>query len=68
MADGSPAARAGLREGDVVVAVDGRPWGRLLLNDVRDLLRDGLPGTVVRLTVRSGGATREVALTLRDLI
>lgn len=68
VAAGSPAARAGLREGDVVVAVDGRPWGRLLLNDVRDVLRDGLAGTVVRLTVRSGGATREIALTLRDLI
>jgi len=65
---GSPAARAGLREGDVVVGVDGQPARTLLLNDVRDRLRDGPPGTIVRLTVRSGGATREVAITLRDLI
>lgn len=64
----SPAARAGIVEGDVIVAVDGVRTAALLLNDVRDRLRDGLPRTVVRLTVRSGGATREVAITLRDLI
>jgi predicted aspartyl protease len=66
--EGSPAARAGLREGDVVVAVDGRAAASLLLNDVRDRLRDGAPGTTVRLTVRSGGAPRDVVITLRDLI
>ncbi len=64
----SPAARAGLREGDVIMAVDGRGAATLMLNDVRDHLREGLPGTVVRLTVRSSGAAREVAITLRDLI
>ena len=59
--EGSPAARAGLRDGDIIVAIDGRRVATLLLNDVRDRLRDGLPGTVVRLTVRSGGAARECA-------
>jgi hypothetical protein len=66
--EGSPAARAGLREGDVIVAVDGQSGAKLLLNDVRDRLRDGGPGTIVRLAVRSGGAAREVTITLRDLI
>jgi predicted aspartyl protease len=66
--EGSPAARVGLRDGDIILAIDGRRVATLLLNDVRDRLRDGLPGTVVRLTVRSGGAAREVAITLRDLI
>jgi predicted aspartyl protease len=65
---GSPGARAGVREGDIIVAVDGQRAATLLLNDVRDRLRDGLPGTVVRLTVRGGGTTRDVAITLRDLI
>lgn len=65
---GSPGALAGLREGDVIVAVDGVSAAALLLNDMRERLRDAPAGTVVRLRVRGGGTPRDVAIILRDLI
>jgi hypothetical protein len=67
---GSPAAEAGLRAGDVVMAVDGQDAGSLLLPDVRNRLKGEL-GTRVRLTLRSGAEpheVREVTLVLRDLV
>jgi hypothetical protein len=64
----SPAAEAGLRSGDVIVAVDSVSATAIALTDLRDRLRDGRPGTEVRLSVKSGGALRAVALRLRDLI
>jgi predicted aspartyl protease len=66
--DGSPAAKAGLRERDLIVAIDGKAAHAVSLSDLRDRLRDGAPGTIVRFTVRDGSATREVSLTLRDQI
>ncbi len=67
MAPGGPAAEAGLKIGDVVVTLDGRNAADLSLADARQRLRDS-PGTRVRLTVRSGTATREVTVVLRDLV
>jgi C-terminal processing protease CtpA/Prc len=64
----APADRAGLKPGDVIVAVDGKPAGSLKLYEVRKRLRDEGPGTVVTFTVRRGGAQKAVAVTLRDLI
>ena len=46
--DGTPAARAGIKPGDVIVAVDGRPLSGSSPDD--DLLR-GPPGSEVVLTV-----------------
>jgi predicted aspartyl protease len=65
---GSPADEAGLRDGDMIVAVNGVRAGQLSLNDVRDRLREAPAGTVVRLSVRRGRTTREVTIKLRDLI
>jgi len=65
---GSPAARAGIADGDVILAVDGKLASHLALDDVRDRLRDAPVGTKVRLTVRSGGRAREAVITLRELI
>jgi S1-C subfamily serine protease len=62
---GGPAAAAGLKVGDTVLAVDGKAAKEILLPDLRTRLKGA--GTV-RLTVRSGGRTREVTLTLRDLV
>lgn len=55
---GSPAARAGLKPTDVVVAVDGRPVGKT--RDLRRLLTAHRTGDTVALTVRSATGLRKV--------
>ncbi|MFO1304915.1 MAG: aspartyl protease family protein [Burkholderiales bacterium] len=62
--EGSPAAAAGLRPGDVIVAVDGRPWTAVGLPALRNDLA-GPPGRKVRLRLAGGG---ERTVVLRDLI
>src|SRR5579862_2711077 len=64
----APADQAGLKPGDVVLAVDGKPASSLKLYEVRKRLRDEAPGTVVKLTVRRGSEQKDLAVTLRDLI
>jgi Aspartyl protease/PDZ domain len=65
---GGPAAAAGIRAGDVVVAVDGARAAGLVLPAVRDRLRTSPAGTRVRLRVARAGRERNVALVLRDLV
>lgn len=50
---GSPAERAGLRSGDLVLAVDGVPLDGLSVDGARDRIR-GPKGTVVTLTIQRG--------------
>jgi len=59
---GTPAAQAGLAQGDAVTAIDGRAveGADSLVGTVRALR----PGTKVTLTVARGGSTRTVGLTL----
>ncbi|TCJ15656.1 S41 family peptidase [Rubrobacter taiwanensis] len=52
--DGSPADEAGIRPGDVIVAVDGRSVRDMELNRVVELIR-GPEDTGLRLTVERGG-------------
>jgi carboxyl-terminal processing protease len=52
--DGSPAARAGIRSGDKVVGIDGKPTRGLPLERVVRSMR-GNPGTRVKLTVQRPG-------------
>jgi putative serine protease PepD len=60
--DDGPAQAAGLREGDVITALDGTPVvdATDLIVDVRSLA----PGEQVTLTVESDGSQREVTLIL----
>ncbi|MDR7482904.1 MAG: S41 family peptidase [Armatimonadota bacterium] len=51
--ENSPAGEAGLRAGDVIVAVDGTPVAGLSLEQVSQLIR-GAEGTQVVLTIRRG--------------
>jgi len=63
-----PALAAGLKVGDVITEVDGKPAASIPLYELRRQWRDGASGTVVKLAVKRGGALREVTLTLRDQI
>jgi serine protease DegQ len=62
---GGPAERAGLRPGDVITAVDGRPTRTP--EDFLATLRSHKPGDILRLTLRTPGrADRTVDLTVTD--
>jgi carboxyl-terminal processing protease len=59
--DGSPAKGGGLKPGDVITQVNGRSIAGQDSTEATTRIK-GPAGTSVRLTVRSGGKTREVTL------
>ena len=63
-----PAAASGIQKGEVITSVDGATAASLHLFELRQRLRDEAPGTVVTLAVRRGTESRDVKVTLRDLI
>ena len=60
----TPAEMAGIRPGDVILAVDGRDIGGLSLLEVVNLIR-GEGGTTVRLLVRHRDAAEAVEIEIR---
>lgn len=66
--DGSPAARAGVRPGDQITAIDGRPMRSERLDKLVSLMR-GPPGSSVRITLRRAGVVDPITVTLmREVI
>ncbi len=59
-----PAAQAGLKAGEVIVEINGRPWSEVALPALRDALR-APPGSRVRMKTKGG---TEATLVLRDLV
>jgi len=59
-----PAAQAGLKQGDVIVSVDGRPVAGMPFKQLAKALQ-GIEGTTVRVGVKfaNSGQTKEVTLT-----
>lgn len=66
VAPGSPAEAAGLKAGDQVLAIDGRPLATVHPLDVSKPLQ-APSGTKVKITLRRGGGEEVIELTLRDL-
>jgi len=62
VAEGSPAAKAGLQQGDIVVEADGTPVKNS--GDLRRLVRSKSPGDPITLTVRRAGETNHVTARL----
>ena len=63
----SPGAKAGIRAGDLIVAVEGRPTSELTMNEVLGLLR-GEVGTSVTITILRGTNMRFDVRLVRALI
>ena len=61
---GSPASKAGLKPGDLVVGVDAHPVGSMA--DLQERLYTVAPGTTVQLAVERGTGNAVVSVTLAD--
>src|ERR1039458_3731793 len=56
---GAPAYRAGIRPGDVIIAVDGKPTDNMSTSDVAELLK-GPKGTTVKITMLREGTDKPI--------
>lgn len=65
--DDTPAQRAGVQSGDMIVRIDDKPVKGLSLNDAVKLMR-GEPGTKIRLTVMRGVEQQPLELTIERAI
>ncbi len=61
--DDTPAARAGVKSGDLIIRLDDKPVKGLALNDAVKLMR-GKPGSDILLTIVREGEDRPLNLTL----
>ncbi len=65
---GSPAAKAGLREGDHVTAIDGRPPSSWTLDGLDAMFEAGPDGRRVPVTVSRDGKDVALTMTLREML
>jgi carboxyl-terminal processing protease len=66
--DDTPAAKAGLKAGDLIVALDGHTVEGLSLNDAVDKMR-GPPNSPIKLTIKREGVDKPIDVTLnREII
>src|SRR2546421_11499547 len=65
---GTPAYKAGIRPGDVIIAVDGKPTDNMNAGDVADLLK-GAKGTTVHISILREAAEKPLEFSvIRDEI
>jgi hypothetical protein len=66
--DDSPAAKAGLKEGDEVVSLDGKPILSYAPDDLTELLHNGKVGRKIVFEVTRDGKKEKRTLTLREIL
>src|SRR5437588_4302802 len=64
---GTPADSAGIKTGDHIVAVNGKPTHGLAMEEVQRLLR-GANGTAVKLTIERNDEPKTLTLTRREIV
>lgn len=65
--DGTPAAKAGLKSGDVIALIDGQDTSQMTLDDAVKKIR-GEKGTEVKLTILRGTESPKEVIVTRDTI
>ena len=65
---GGPGQEAGVKQGDTILAIDGKSTDRMVLPEVRDGMRRRAVGDKVSLLLESGGKRHTAVITLRDLV
>ncbi len=62
--DDTPAARAGMKAGDLITALDGQTVQGLTLNDAVDKMR-GAPGSNIKITVKREGVATPIDVSMQ---
>ncbi len=62
----SPAAEAGIREGDIVTEIDGRNAGSFTRETLREYMER--EGKEVRFTIKRGEETKNISVRLREMV
>lgn len=65
---GGPGADAGVKPGDLILAINGESTANLILPDVREMIRREAVGEKLTLLLKSGGKPRTAVVTLKDLV
>lgn len=65
--DGTPAAKAGIKPGDLIVGINGKPMVGMTLNKAVDRMR-GPPGSTIALTIKRAGVDKPINVTLTRAI
>ena len=64
----SPAAKAGIRMGDRVLEIEGKPILSYRIDDLEKLFEDGEEGRKIRFRILRDGREKDVAVKLREMI
>lgn len=65
--DDTPAARTGIRSGDIITKIDGKATAEMPLNDAVKLMR-GKPGTKIRLEIARKGEMKPLSFQLERAV
>jgi predicted metalloprotease with PDZ domain len=65
---GSPAEKAGVHEGDLVRAIDGKPASSWSLEDLDELFENGADGRKVPIAVQRDGKEVLVTMQLKEML
>lgn len=66
--EGSPAQEAGILPGDYILAVDGTEFDGSEMDECVNMIKSGVAGTKVVLTVERGGSQQDIEVERREIV